>query len=305
MNRLKEIYLKILFGALRTEIQMTRFIIFLVLLVALLCRLDRHFLKKNHHFSIRAIQSTLTPQPKKITPTAVSLETLFCQPYTYLNKGLQSFVFISADRQFVIKFYRFPSHMRSFYWLTHPWPDAFRPDRAEVKQYNQEKLTKTLSSYTIADEELREESALVMTHLHQTEHIKKQLVLIDQMKQRYRIDLDQTCFIVQKTAKPIFPTLDNCIEQGNLEEAKRMIDSIILNIVERCHKGITDHDAILEKNYGWCDGRAIHVDVGRFAKEPTDAKTEVVKITESLNHWLRSRSPVLHEHYQQQVEQVE
>ena len=55
-------------------------------------------------------------------------------------------------------------------------------------------------------------------------------------------------------------------------------------------------------NYGWLDGHAIHIDVGRFVlddavKTPKGCQKEVLRITQSLNDFLAQESPDLHSYF--------
>jgi hypothetical protein len=268
-------------------------------LAALLTLLDRSFLKANDGFCLHHILG------KAHCETASSSDNdearaLLSQKFTYLTKGHQSYVFVGADGQTVLKFYRFPSHMRRFSWLKHPFSYHFSKRRQQIKAYNEEKLHLTFKSYQLAYDQLREETGLLFIHLKQTQSLKQTLHIQDRLGASYFLDSDSTYFILQKKAEPIFPTLEKLLLKGDKLGAKEMIAQIVRLIATRCEKGIEDLDAILEKNYGWLEGKAIHIDVGRFVKKEVD-RQELVKITKPLGHYLQERDEELYLYYIDQL----
>lgn len=266
--------------------------------------IDRTYFKKNHSFCLRYIFSTLPVSAEKETlPSHVS--SILDEKFFYLSKGHQSFVFVSEDGEYVLKFYRFPSHLRPLSWLTHPIAYLFDKNRINIKDYNLEKLRSSFESYKIAYKELKDESGLIFLHLDKTDHLKKRIVLVDRLGASYLVDLDSTHFLLQKKGELIFPLLTDLVEHEKMEDAKKVIDEVISLIVKRCHKGIADLDPVLEKNYGWLAGKAIHLDSGRFKKvEALSEKEEVLKITKGLKIWLQNTNPDLLAYYESRVDSL-
>src|SRR3569832_1589228 len=71
-------------------------------------------------FTVLRITSNLTYHPEwetaSLSPAQEDeIKTLLNQPYTYLNKGVQSFVFASEDGRYVIKFFRH-DHLSPPFW---------------------------------------------------------------------------------------------------------------------------------------------------------------------------------------------
>ena len=79
----------------------------LVLLIAAFVHMDRYFFKKNGSFSIHHLYSTLP-----LSSHAAPCLPLLKQPFIYLTKGHQTYVFLSNDKKFVLKIYKFPSHFQ-------------------------------------------------------------------------------------------------------------------------------------------------------------------------------------------------
>ncbi|MGE5196465.1 MAG: hypothetical protein ACM3JI_03950 [Anaerolineae bacterium] len=278
----------------------------------ILVKVDRFFWKHNDGFSIRMMMADL-PYDEKWQTCAIPLkeksfiETLFKQPFHYLNKGHQTYVFESQDGQYVLKFYRFPSHLRPFSWLNHPFSYRFSEKRRKIKAYNLEKLSSSFHSYQLAFEKLRQESGLLFVHLNlKTNHFKQSLTLVDRLKQSYIVDPNDYIFILQKKASLLFPTLKKGLE----EKDDRLIQSIVSGLFELIEasykKEIVNLDPILEKNYGWLEGKVIYLDVGRFSNfnERTDSsvKQGAAKITEPLKSWLQNNAPEFLQTYQKELE---
>lgn len=275
-----------------------------LLLIVSIAWLDHAFFKKNHSFCLRYIFSTLpvSAEKEQLPP---QVNSILEEKFFYLAKGHQSFVFVSEDGEYILKFYRFPSHLRPMSWITHPVAYLFDKNRIKIKDYNLDKLRSSFESYRIAYNELKEESGLIYLHLDKTDHLKKRIVLVDSLGVSYLVDLDSTHFLVQKKGELIFPLLSNLVKQEKLDDAKKVIDEVIALIVTRCHKGIADLDPVLEKNYGWLAGKAIHLDSGRFKKvETLSEKEEVLRITKGLKVWLQETNPDLLAHYENRVDSL-
>jgi hypothetical protein len=278
------------------------------LLILSISLLDRYFLKLNDGFCIRTILNILPPDQERESSLLplTDLSSVFSQEFHYLARGHQSYAFISADEKYVIKFYRFPSHLRPFPWLNHPISSRFSTRRQQIMEYNLEKLDLTFNSYKIAYEEMPEETGLLWIHLTSSSNWNQTITLIDRTGNRYTVPLDPLCFVVQKKAELIFPSLEETLSHHDLEGAKRIIDGICELITARSQKGIKDTDAILEKNYGWDGNRALSIDVGRFISAQTEENLchEVHAITYPLENWLQTREPELLEYYKEKIENI-
>lgn len=242
--------------------------------IVCLARVDRIVLKKNNGFNISRLLVPLTKGPATSFDKAI-----FDQEFHYLDRGHQSFVFLSEDGNYILKLYRFGK--------------------------DQEKEKVSFQSYQLAIDELKEESGLIGIHLCQTDNLQKNVTLVDRLQIGYSVPLDKLAFIVQKKANPFFPYLEKVIQTKSPAAIQRAMDQVVGLIVSRCEKGIEDQDAILEKNYGWLDGRTIHIDIGRFVKNShLNAQAEVTKITHSLKTWLHNEHPDAEAHFDQALKLI-
>jgi len=282
------------------------FFISLLFFASAILTLDRHFLSHNHHFCLQNISGNIAFHPEwdsNKVPSAALVHEIFNQKYTYLSKGRQSCVFASHDGRYVLKLLIFPVHMRPFYWLSHPFSFHLHSQKKAAKAlYKSDKILTTCESFKIAYEELPDQTDVLLIHLNKNPFSQKQVELVDALGHSYFLPIERYHYIVQKKGELIFPTLAQMIKNQKTEEAKQLIDSLISLIVSRCQKGIADHDAILEKNYGWNGKKAIHFDVGRFArddslKDPKACHQEVIKIMHSVATYLAQHDPVLYEYF--------
>jgi len=271
--------------------------------------LDRFFLKKNNSFCIHYIESPMMHNPSWETATPFPSEA-FDQPFYYMGKGSQTFVFESADHNWVLKFYKFPSHMRKISWLKHPIAYKRDPRRIEIKDHNIKRFLMSYSSFHFAHTLLPHETAVTYVHLNPTQTIKKSVTLYDRLGAKYSVSLDSTGYLLQRKAEKIFPVLDRAMASGDIALGKKVVDELIGVIVARCKTGLTDLDAMVHNNYGWLDGRAIHIDVGRFipseeVKQPSEYKKEAVRITQLFSDHLGEHYPELYAYYLAQIENLD
>lgn len=286
----------------------------LLLFTCALARIDRVFFKQNHSFCIRFIYSSIDNRKKwELPPPSVAeqelLDEILKQKFHYLAKGCHCYAFISEDKQYVIKFHRYASHMRIFPWLNHPFSYRFSEHRKAILKHNMEKLTENLQSYMNCAQALKEETGLIMLHINRTDTLHRFVTLVDTTRAEYRVPLDQVTFILQHKADLIYPTLDKLVSEKRIDEAKKVVTDIVHLITDCCKKGYTDEDPVLRKNYGLTKGRAIHIDVGDLVKNEKMQLREnyiphVKEMTESLRVRLEKNYPELLAHYHSEIEKL-
>ncbi|MFA5250611.1 MAG: hypothetical protein WC371_04325 [Parachlamydiales bacterium] len=203
------------------------------------------------------------------------LEKIFKQPFSYLGKGRQAFVFLSADGKYVVKFFNF----HHFYYpgqISYP----FLKDKTG-------RLKLTFSSYGLAFDRLREETGLLGLHLRQDGRFQKKLQVKGPLGQSFVIDLGRTYFVVQKKVEPLKSCFFRLKGQGQLEAG---IEAFLQTVLTRLQKGIVDQDLDGVKNYGFLDGRAVNFDAGRFSFQELSQEAlakELGRSSRKLLRWLQ------------------
>ncbi len=290
------------------------FITMFVLLAACFAKVDRIFFKRNNSFSIRFLYSSLpcniewdlpppTPEQNKL------LDEILGQKFHYLAKGCHCYAFVSEDKNYVIKFHRYASHMRIFPSLTHALSYQFNERRKKIMEHNFQRQHINFTSYRESYLNLRDETGVILLHINPTDNLRKTVTLVDKTQAHYQVSLDDVTFLLQRRADLIYPTLDRLLSENKLAEAKDVVSNIIHLITACCQKGYVDEDPILDRNYGLLEDCAIQIDVGDLVKNEKIALREnyiphVKERTESLRKRLEKNHPELLEHYDREIESL-
>jgi hypothetical protein len=254
-------------------------------------------------FTVLRITSNLTYHPEwetsPLSPAQESeVKNLLNQPYTYLSKGVQSFVFASEDGQYVIKFFRH-DHLALPFW------SKFLPRKDPKLAKKNRKLGKDFLSYKIAYEILKKETGLVFLHLNKTKNFNQTLDLVDKLKIHHPINLDNYEFLIQKRASLLYTALDQMIEENRVEDAKATLTKLVQLLAYRAQQGVSDKDPDLNTNFGVIGIDPIQIDVGRFRKGPVRLdKNEIIRITDHLHQHLMVKCPELDLHLKTQIQKL-
>ncbi len=211
------------------------------------------------------------------------------QPYSYLSKGGQSYVFVSEDGQYVLKLLR-SSRLNTLKILYTFFPlSSF-----EEKIDKQEKLLKeTLKSYAIAYEKLREETGLVGLHVDKQNSIQSPLKIVDKGGVAHIIDPNQYPFIVQKRAILVKEKIHQLAQEKNFSSCREAFTALFSLMHHRMEEGIDDGDPNLSKNFGFCGNHPIQIDTGRFSLSDTPSVEKISQSKEDLQHWINKYHPEL------------
>ena len=289
---------------------MLRKIITLVALALCVIYVKRFCYKQTDGFALSKIQSELPYNSSwEVSGSAEESQilSLLDQPFHYLAKGAQSYVFASEDGQLVIKFFRI-YHLQPPRWmqvLNFPLPlQLLKLNKILAKR---EELEKDFDSYRLAYQEMKEETGLLYLHLNKTTHLKKHLTLYDKLHIAHHIDLDQMEFLVQKRADLVYPRIDAIARSEGLENAKSAITGLVQLLHHRCQKGIFDKDPDLNTNFGFIDKTPVQIDIGRFRPEEKtrslkEEQDEIYRITDNFRQWLDVRYPELSSHLLHEIE---
>ncbi len=211
------------------------------------------------------------------------ISAILNQKFNYLGRGRQCFVFESETHEYVLKFINFsnvsyPSFLKMF---------PISPLKKSLERKD-ERFPKTFASLALAFEKLKNETALVYVHLD-GKKINNKVEIKNKYGQTFRIDLNETCFIIQKKAKPLFLSL----EEFFLEREKGLekgIDEFLNVIVARCKKNIADDDFNAEMNIGFLEGKALIIDTGKLypanLENKESFKSEILLSTKFLRRWI-------------------
>lgn len=203
------------------------------------------------------------------------------QPFYFLGSGAQTYSFIGEDRKTVLKLFKhyhcWPSSriLRKLPW---PW-------KAKILEDRERRINSIFKSTTLAYRELPEETQVIYLNLNPKEGLSP-LVIYDKIGIRYQVDLSKTPFVLQKKGDLLFSYL-----KKHPDEGKALIDSFFQHIHNMAKAGISNSDKHVGRNFGVCDGKVIHIDIGSFflSSELCD--------TVEFEHWLEKNRPDLMEYF--------
>jgi hypothetical protein len=199
------------------------------------------------------------------------------QPYSFLGKGAQSYVFESQDGQYVIKLFRYD----------HPFSD--------------EKVKTLFNACKIAQDILKEETGLLYVHLNQTQLGLPVLQCRGPLGGQVKFPLDKYRFALQKKAAGFRETFER-IKNDPIEMQKR-IDQFLQLLYSRVEKGIRNTDPNLHRNFGFLEDRAIEFDFGNYQKCPAlNKEAEIRRYTARLNRYLQKNAPEWVSYVDKQIE---
>lgn len=216
------------------------------------------------------------------------------QPFHYLDKGSQFYVFKSDDDQYVLKFFRLDRYRLPSFHHYLILPSFLSTIQTQRLQSKKDKLHSLRTSCKIAYEELREDCGLIYLHLNRTSHLHRTIRLYDKLEREYLIDGNDFAFYLQKRGEHVYPHLLRLLKENRKEEAKNAIADLIHLLNKRIEKNITDYDAVIHKNAGFLKEKPFFLDIGQFAKEKIEKpEEEIDRLTAVLYAWLKQKDPQL------------
>ena len=241
-----------------------RRVLFLLLFSALMLTLPGLARKATHGFRIAKLHLDFPYQPQwEIAPNP-AIDTLLRQPFTFIGKGSQSYVFESQDGQTVIKLFRF---------------DRPIPNAAQL-----------FDACKLAYDSLRAETGLLYIHLNTTCMNLPTLSCKDAIGRSYQLPLDDYRFVVQKKGEAFYSALLSARSHPSLMQKR--LDQFLELLQTRVAKEILNADPSLSRNFGFLDDRAIEFDFGNYRASPgLDRAAEVRHYTAKLRSWLQENAP--------------
>lgn len=236
------------------------------------------------------------------------VDQILSQDFNYLGCGAQCYAFLSADGNYVLKFFKMKHLTPKTYlkYLPVPGLDKYRFNKIEKRLLRQQDL---FLSYKMAYEELKEETGLLYVHLNKTHTLHKKLKLYDRMRHCFEINLDDYEFVLQLKSQLVCDRIVALMQRGDKEGVSVAINSLLTQVVSQCKKGYIDRDSGISHNYGFVGNHVIHFDVGRLmrdetAKDPTHYQREVLRVGKKLEQWLTEFYPNLLPLLEEQINSI-
>jgi hypothetical protein len=255
--------------------------------------------KKTQGFSLTKAKSYHAPSEKKTLslPRNSPLLTILRQPFYFLQKGLQCYVFVSEDNKYVLKLFRWKELEPSGF--SRILPRSWIQDTVLKKQKKKEL---DFASYQIAWDSLKEETGLVFLHLDKTQGLDLSLCLYDPILVRHIIPADDIEFIVQKKVDPFLPYFEK--NQKCPENLYPFFSQLALLLKSRVQKGISDSDISLQYNMGICEGLPVLFDIGNLTKIEMQTQSHQKQLEYEARlvlQWLAEKKPELEIFFRQSL----
>jgi len=213
-------------------------------------------------------------------------EQLLRQPFKLLGEGHQTYAFIGADGQTVLKFVKFG------------YMNSMTPAERDVR------LKRLFNGYLIGFQKDRENTGLIA--LHQAE---KQGDPIYVMLDGQSVNVTPLYYILQRKITPLKEALNQ-----NKPAAQATLDQILDLYADEYQRGIYDSDHNVLYNTGFIDGKPVRLDIGRLKILPTDnrntfIKLDLEKIMTRFRKWIVKSLPekeqaALLKHLQERIDQI-
>lgn len=214
-------------------------------------------------------------------PLSDEAASALAQPYRYLSRGRQSFVFESLDGKFVLKFFN-----SSYLNLS-----GNKQKRKLRRKFFKE-------SYLLAWKELRQETGLL--HLHQgiaASHLPK-IKLTHRTGSSFDLDLTQAAFVLQKKGHVFTEALPHIFKTEGISGIEKTIDLWFGFVRLRLEKKIADRDADAISNMGLCEGALLNLDPGRLCFDKNlNLEKEWAHSSSHFRRWLNRNYPEAVAHF--------
>jgi hypothetical protein len=246
----------------------------------------------NYSYDERWNTRPITPQEKE------DVDGILDQSFHYMGKGCQSYVFVSQDGKYILKFFKYQR------FRTKPWVKWFsfipavNHHRLERRSQKIRKLEALFASWKIAFDELKEESGLVYVHLNKTPDFGKKITIHDKRGNPLNLDIDNFEWLIQKKATMITDSIDTLVSHRESMKAKELLDNLVTLLMSEYQRGLSDNDPALMQNTGVFENSPIHVDVGQFVfaekyKDPKVHRQLLYNKMYKFRHWLKVKYPDL------------
>ena len=265
----------------------------LILSILTVLALSLFVLYRTDGFSLSKIHGQLVDGLVE-EPTSSTLD-LLQQPFTYLAKGRQCFVFVSQDGRHVIKFLNYNRFSLPSWLFSLPLSHDLQLWLAVTKDRRRIRFDATVDSFQLASSRLKEETGIEYLHFQRGANLPY-LTIVDRAHRTHVVDLNRVVFIVQKRATPIFEELEARYRVQGQKGLEEGIAQFFSFIQKRCALQIADDDRDVGLNFGFIDGKPILIDPGRIYLDPSLQSQERIQKEQKiaikrLRKWLKIHHP--------------
>ncbi len=262
----------------------TLFLLFLLILGCL--KLPKHYAEWTSGFRLSSCHLDLPNrpewEPKRPDPHTL---LILSQPFSLYQRGSQAYVFLSQDRQYVLKIFAKPLKNYVF-----PYRFHLRFHHKPQEPYRT-LIEKGARGYHLASKLPPFATGLIYTHLNITNNLLPSIPLRDAFGRRYTLPLDGYRFVLQRTCKPLTLALTQSA-RTNPKQTQQLIQSYFKTISLRASFDIKNCDTEFKKNFGVLDGKVVEFDCGEYAPlAPEQQELELATFQDRIRYWIERHLP--------------
>jgi hypothetical protein len=189
---------------------------------------------------------------------------IFNQDFFYLGQGKQSYVFLSKDDQYIIKFAKLNHYKRTQFLSFLPFCKFLHKNCVKKTIILNKRLLQYLDSQKLTFDNLSQECALLYCHLNKTSSLNRKLALYDPWKRKFIVDLDDHIFIIQKKIPSYQNILFDYQKNHQTEKVRQYLKKMVDFHQKLLHRCLVDTDKGFYKNYGILNNEIVCMDTGNF-----------------------------------------
>jgi hypothetical protein len=245
--------------------------------------------KRTDGFSLSIVQEAKNFSNRNID-NLDEINNILDQPFRYLARGRQSFVFVSKDDKYVIKFLnnrRYEVGLLKYNFIKSNY----------IKRHFEKRiirLSEDIKAMDLAYENFKDQAALVYVHPFKTHFFKKKFVFYDKLNRKNEVDLNEVIFILQKKANDVFYIAFKKAD----DKLKDHFILDYLNVIEKRARSLVI-DSDLDRrysNYAVINDKVITIDIGRTyfddkLNQPYFFNKEIIRSTKTLRRYLVKNYP--------------
>lgn len=218
---------------------------------------------------------------------------ILSQPFVYLTEGLQTFVYLSKDKKYILKTLKNLEQSKR----------QFEEWGLDPKNITNVLIENSEKSYVLAFNKLKSQTALLDVHISDEPLSVKNLVLGNK-----EYDAQTLQFILQEKVELVRDRLNRLKNENKITECKKVIDDIIELISFIWGKDITEDTFNWDHNYGYTKaGNLAQIDVGTFwiGRESIQNEISKRKLLNSISSKkLGVDFPEIYTYYKKEIEKL-
>lgn len=209
------------------------------------------------------------------------------QKFYFLGKGAQVYAFESSDHKYVLKL------LKQSYFRKPIWKRSFH-NISEYDNKTKTQLLKVLNHFKLSYAQAQKETAMLFMHLNRSANQFGKVEVVDRAGRVFKIDLDNTVFMVQKKATPLLVVFKELEKKRDFNTFNEILQKCIKVELQLMQNGIRDGDSNV-RNLAVLDGEVIKIDGGIFwPLEKERSKKEILWTnTAKMRLYLKKHDPEL------------